>query len=156
MDRYSRMVLHFLHALTRDRPRVSSFVFGTRLTNVTRWLRERDVDEVLAAVGREVTDWAGGTRIGESLRTFNKVWSRRVLAHGAATVLLVTDGLERGDPALLRTEADRLHRSCHRLIWLNPLLRYQAFEPSTSSIRATRRPARPGLQGARARRASAS
>ncbi len=98
MERYSRMVLHFLHALSRSRPKVSSFVFGTRLTNVTRWLRERDVDEALAAVGREVTDWSGGTRIGESLRTFNKVWSRRVLGQGAV-VLLITDGLERGDAA---------------------------------------------------------
>lgn len=136
MERYSRMVLHFLHALTRSRPRVSSFVFGTRLTNVTRWLRERDVDQALAAVGREVSDWAGGTRIGESLRVFNRVWSRRVLAHGAATVLLVTDGLERGDAELLRVEAERLHKSCRRLIWLNPLLRYEAFEPRAAGVRA--------------------
>jgi uncharacterized protein with von Willebrand factor type A (vWA) domain len=135
MERYSRMVLHFLHALSRGRPNVSSFVFGTQLTNVTRWLRERDVDEALAAVGREVTDWSGGTRIGESLRAFNKVWSRRVLAPGAI-VLLITDGLERGDAVELGREVERLHKSCGRLVWLNPLLRYAAFEPRAAGVRA--------------------
>jgi uncharacterized protein with von Willebrand factor type A (vWA) domain len=135
MERYSRMVLHFLHALGRGRPNVSSFVFGTHLTNVTRWLRERDVDEALAAVGREVTDWSGGTRIGECLRAFNKVWSRRVLAPGAI-VLLITDGLERGDAAELARETERLHKSCGRLVWLNPLLRYDAFEPRAVGVRA--------------------
>jgi uncharacterized protein with von Willebrand factor type A (vWA) domain len=135
MERYSRMVLHFLHALSRSRPRVSSFVFGTRLTNVTRWIRERDVDEALAAVGREVTDWSGGTRIGESLRTFNKVWSRRVLGQGAV-VLLITDGLERGDVGQLEHEMERLQKSCRRLIWLNPLLRYDGFEPRAAGVKA--------------------
>ncbi len=135
MERYSRMVLHFLHALTRARPRVHSFVFGTRLTNVTRWLRERDVDQALASVGREVTDWAGGTRIGESLRAFNKIWSRRVLGQGAL-VLLISDGLERGDPALLRAETARLQRSCAHLVWLNPLLRYEGFEPRAGGVKA--------------------
>jgi len=135
MERYSRMVLHFLHALTRHRPRVSSFVFGTRLTNVTRSLRERDVDEALAAVGRSVLDWSGGTRIGESLRAFNKTWSRRVLGRGAV-VLLITDGLERGDTAELSREAERLRMSCARLIWLNPLLRYDQFEPRAAGVRA--------------------
>lgn len=135
MERYSRMVLHFLHALTRSRPRVASFVFGTRLTNVTRALRERDVDEALGAVGREVTDWAGGTRIGESVRAFNKQWSRRVLGQGAI-VLLITDGLERGDSALLAREIERLHKSCRRLVWLNPLLRYEGFEPRAAGVKA--------------------
>jgi uncharacterized protein len=135
MERYSRMVLHFLHALTRARPHVSSFVFGTRLTNVTRSLRARDVDEALGAVGRDVTDWSGGTRIGESLHAFNKEWSRRVLGQGAV-VLLITDGLERGEPALLRREIERLHKSCRRLVWLNPLLRYDGFEPRAAGIKA--------------------
>lgn len=135
MERYSRMVLHFLHALTRARPRVSSFVFGTRLTNITRQLKTRDVDESLASVGQSVADWAGGTRLGDSLRAFNKLWSRRVLGHGAV-VLLITDGLERGDPSLLTNEAERLHKSCRRFIWLNPLLRYSGFEPLAGGIRA--------------------
>lgn len=135
MERYSRIVLHFLHALTRQRRRVSSFTFGTRLTNVTRRLRERDVDEALASIGNDVTDWAGGTRIGESLRVFNKVWSRRVLAQKGAVVLLITDGLERGDQAELRREIERLHKSCGRLVWLNPLLRYEGFEPLAAGVR---------------------
>ena len=135
MERYSRMVLHFLHALSRSRPRVSSFVFGTKLTNITRLLKERDVDEALAAVGREVTDWAGGTRIGDSLRLFNKVWSRRVLGQGAV-VLLITDGLERGDATQLEREAERLQKSCRRLVWLNPLLRWDGFEPRAAGVRA--------------------
>jgi uncharacterized protein with von Willebrand factor type A (vWA) domain len=135
MERYSRMVLHFLHALTRARQRVSSFLFGTRLTNVTRSLRERDVDQALTLVGREVTDWSGGTRIGESLHAFNKNWSRRVLGQGAI-VLLITDGLERGDSALLGGEVERLRRSCRRLVWLNPLLRYEGFEPRAAGVRA--------------------
>ena len=135
MERYSRMVLHFLHALTRQRHHVSSFVFGTRLTNITRRLRERDVDEALSAVGGDVSDWAGGTRIGESLRVFNKVWSRRVLGQKGAVVLLITDGLERGDASELRREIERLHKSCGRLVWLNPLLRYEAFEPRATGVK---------------------
>jgi uncharacterized protein with von Willebrand factor type A (vWA) domain len=139
MERYSRMVLHFLHALTRHRARVSSFVFGTRLTNITRRLRGRDVDEALAAIGTDVTDWAGGTRIGDSLRAFNKVWSRRVLGPRVTTVILITDGLERGGVDSLRTlerEIARLHRSCGRLIWLNPLLRFSGFEPLARGVRS--------------------
>lgn len=135
MERYSRIVLHFLHALTRQRRHVSSFTFGTRLTNVTRRLRERDVDEALGSVGTDVTDWAGGTRIGESLRVFNKVWSRRVLAQRGAIVLLITDGLERGDQAELRREIERLHKSCGRLVWLNPLLRFDGFEPRAAGVK---------------------
>ncbi len=135
MSRYSRMLLHFGHALLRSRPGVHVFVFGTRLTNVTRCLRDRDVDLALAAVGRQVPDWSGGTRIGTALRDFNQRWSRRVLATGA-TVLLVTDGLDRDDGRGLAQEAARLHRSCRRLVWLNPLLRYEAFEPRALGIRA--------------------
>jgi len=126
MHRYTRMFLHFLHALARDRERVTSFVFGTRLTNVTRPLRDRDVDEALAKVGAAVQDWAGGTRIGASLREFNFRWARRVLGQNAC-VMLVTDGLDRDDPATLDAEMARLARSCRRLIWLNPLLRFGGF-----------------------------
>jgi uncharacterized protein len=133
MHRYTRMFLHFLHALARDRERVTSFVFGTRLTNVTRPLRDRDVDEALAKVGAAVQDWAGGTRIGACLREFNYRWARRVLGQNAC-VMLVTDGLDRDDPAALDAEMARLKRSCRRLIWLNPLLRYEKFEPRASGI----------------------
>ena len=134
MARYSRMLLHFGHALLGSRPDAQVFVFGTRLTHVTRRLRARDVDAALAAVARQVPDWAGGTRIGSALRDFNRNWSRRVLATGA-TVLLVTDGLDRDDEDGLAREADRLQRSCRRLVWLNPLLRYPAFEPRALGIR---------------------
>jgi uncharacterized protein with von Willebrand factor type A (vWA) domain len=133
MHRYTRMFLHFLHALARDRERVTSFVFGTRLTNVTRPLKDRDVDDALAKVSAAVSDWAGGTRIGASLREFNYRWARRVLGQNAC-VMLVTDGLDRDDPATLDAEMARLARSCRRLIWLNPLLRYEKFEPRASGI----------------------
>ena len=133
MHRYTRMFLHFLHALARDRERVTTFVFGTRLTNVTRPLRDRDVDEALAKVGAAVPDWAGGTRIGASLREFNYRWARRLLAQNAC-VILVTDGLDRDDAQGLDAEMARLHRSCRRLLWLNPLLRYERFEPQASGI----------------------
>ncbi len=135
MARYARMMLRFQHALGQGRPRVHSFTFGTRLTNVTRTLRDRDVDAALGAVGRTVEDWDGGTRIGDCLRAFNLRWSRRLLGQGAI-VLLVTDGLDRGDPRLLAAEAERLRRSCRRLVWLNPLLRYVGFEPLAEGVRA--------------------
>jgi uncharacterized protein len=135
MGRYSEMLLHFLHALLAARGRVHAFLFATRLTNVTRVLRRRDVDEALARCGREVTDWAGGTRLRACLHDFNRLWSRRVLGHGAV-VLLVTDGLDRDPEPGLAAEADRLHRSCRRLIWLNPLLRWEGFEPRAQGIRA--------------------
>ena len=135
MHRYTRMFLHFLHALTRDRARVTTFVFGTRLTNVTRPLRDRDVDDALAKVGAAVPDWAGGTRIGACLEEFNYGWARRVLGQNAA-VMLVTDGLDREDPAALESEMARLARSCRRLVWLNPLLRYDRFEPRATGIAA--------------------
>jgi uncharacterized protein with von Willebrand factor type A (vWA) domain len=135
MARYSRMLLRFLHALTRERGRVHSFTFATRLTPVTRWLRNRDPDAALAAIGTAVKDWEGGTRIGAALREFNVRWSRRLLGQGAV-VILVTDGLDRDDAAGLAEEAERLRRSCDRLVWLNPLLRYAGFEPRAAGIRA--------------------
>ncbi len=135
MGRYSRIFLHFVHALTRDRGRVQTFVFGTRLTNITRHLRQRDVDEALDSVVAAVDDWSGGTRIGAALDAFNCLWSRRVLGQGAL-VLLISDGLDRGGGAGLAAATDRLHRSCRKLIWLNPLLRYAGFEPKAGGVRA--------------------
>ena len=134
MSEYTRLFLHFLHAITDARKRVSVFLFGTRLTNVTRALRQRDPDEALAACSSVVEDWAGGTRIATSLHNFNKLWGRRVLGQGAI-VLLISDGLEREGDARLAFEMDRLHRSCRRLIWLNPLLRFDGFEPKAQGIK---------------------
>jgi uncharacterized protein with von Willebrand factor type A (vWA) domain len=135
MERYSRMLLHFMHAVTNDRDRVFSFVFGTRLTNVTRQLRARDVDVALARVGDLVQDWSGGTRIGHCLHEFNRVWSRRVLGQGALA-LLITDGLDRDAGDGLEVEVERLHKSCRRLIWLNPLLRFEGYAPLATGARA--------------------
>ncbi len=135
MSEYSRLFLHFLHAATDARKRVASFLFGTRLTNVTRALKARDPDEALAACSASVVDWSGGTRIASSLHGFNKLWARRVLTQGAI-VLLITDGLERDPDKSLAFEIDRLHRSCRRLIWLNPLLRFGAFEAKAAGVRA--------------------
>ncbi len=135
MAEYSRIFLHFLHAVTEKRRRVHSFVFGTRLTNITRSLRARDPDEALALAGRAAPDWEGGTRISTALHAFNRVWSRRVLG-GGAIVLLFTDGLERHLDGELPFEMDRLHRSCRQLVWLNPLLRFDGFEARASGIRA--------------------
>src|ERR1700731_659667 len=134
MSQYSRVFLHFLHALTDARKRVSTFLFGTRLSNVTRALRERDPDDALAACSASVPDWAGGTRIATSLHSFNKLWARRVLGQGAI-VLLISDGLERESDDKLAFEMDRLHRSCRRLILLNPLLRYSGFEAKALGIK---------------------
>lgn len=135
MSQYSRMFLHFMHALSNDRSRVHSFLFGTRLTNISRLLRQRDVDKALAAVSEKVPDWSGGTRIGTTLAEFNRLWSRRVLGQGAV-VLLVTDGLDREGGQGLPREVERLQKSCSRLIWLNPLLRWDGFEPKAAGIRA--------------------
>jgi uncharacterized protein len=135
MSQYTRLFLHFLHAVTDARKRVHTFLFGTRLTNVTRALKAKDPDESLAAVAASVPDWSGGTRIASSLRAFNKLWARRVLTQGAI-VLLITDGLERDPEERLAFEIDRLHRSCRRLIWLNPLLRFSGFEAKAKGIRA--------------------
>jgi uncharacterized protein with von Willebrand factor type A (vWA) domain len=135
MGRYAEMLLRFLHALLVERNHGHVFLFATRLTNVTRTLRHRDVDAALARCGKDVTDWSSGTRLGASLHEFNRTWSRRVLAQGAV-VLLVTDGLDREDATGLGEEAARLRRSCRRLIWLNPLLRYAGFEPRAAGVRA--------------------
>jgi uncharacterized protein with von Willebrand factor type A (vWA) domain len=135
MSRYSRVFLHFMHSITNDRDRVFTFVFGTRLTNITRYLRHKDVDLALDRVAEAVVDWSGGTRIGHSVAEFNQLWSRRVLGQGAV-VLLITDGLDRDAGTGLAHEMDRLHRSCRRLIWLNPLLRYEGFEPRSLGMKA--------------------
>ena len=135
MSRYSRMILHFLHAITNDRDRVHTFLFGTRLTNVTRYLRYKDVDDALDRVSEAVDDWSGGTRIGHCLRDFNIKWSRRTLSQGAV-VLLITDGLDRDAADGLEDQIERIHKSCRRLIWLNPLLRYDRYEPKSLGARA--------------------
>ena len=135
MTRYSRMLLHFMHAVTNDRDRVHTFLFGTRLTNVTRYLRYKDVDVALEKIAEIVPDWSGGTRIGYCLHEFNTFWSRRVLGQ-SAIVLLISDGLDRDAAAGLGPEMERLHKSARRVIWLNPLLRYDQFEPKSTGIRA--------------------
>jgi hypothetical protein len=137
MHRYTRMFLHFAHSLGSERRRVSTFVFGTHLTNVTRQLRGRDVDEALARVSAAANDWAGGTRIATSLAAFNREWARRLLAQNAC-VVLVTDGLERDEAGTLGAEMARLRRAAHRLVWLNPLLRFEGFEPRATGIAAMR------------------
>ncbi len=139
MARYAQILLHFLHAVTNDRDRVHAFLFGTRLTNITRQLRHRDPEVAFQMVAHIVPDWSGGTRIGEAVGAFNRLWARRVLGQGAI-VLLITDGLDRPreqDAGRgLAESMDRLHRSCRRLIWLNPLLRWEGFEPRSQGIRA--------------------
>jgi uncharacterized protein with von Willebrand factor type A (vWA) domain len=134
MSQYTRLFLHFLHAVTDARKRVHSFLFGTRLTNVTRALKSKDPDEALSQCSASVMDWSGGTRIATSLAEFNKRWARRVLTQGAI-VLLITDGLERDPDDRLEFEIDRLHRSARRLIWLNPLLRFEGFEAKARGVR---------------------
>ncbi len=135
MDRYSRMLLHFLHAITNDRHRVHTLVFGTRLTNITRHLKHRDVDVALSRVAASVDDWAGGTRIGACLAEFNRRWSRRLLGQNAV-VLLITDGLDADAGEGLAFEIERLAKSASRLVWLKPLLRYAGFEARPAGIRA--------------------
>ncbi|WP_238367326.1 vWA domain-containing protein [Mesobacterium pallidum] len=139
MSQYSRMVLHFLHAVANHKgagwAKVHAFTFGTRLTNITRHLATRDVDAALKSAGAEAQDWEGGTRIGECLHSFNRDWSRRVMGQGAV-VLLITDGLDRDDPDQLAKEIERLHLSSRHLIWLNPLLRWEGFAPKARGIAA--------------------
>lgn len=135
MDRYARLLLRFVHALEHGLDAVEVFVFGTRLTRITRELRRRDVDEAIADVVASVDDWSGGTRIGEAIKDFNHQWSRRVLRSGA-TVVVISDGWDRGDPWLLAAEMARLQRSCRRVIWLNPLLGAPGYQPLTQGIRA--------------------
>ena len=135
MNPYARMFLHFLHAITNDRDRVTVFVFGTRLTNITRQLRHRDVDVAMTKVADAIKDWSGGTRIGVCLRDFSWRWGRRVLGQNAC-VVLVSDGLDREAGEGLGEEMQRLHKSCRELIWLNPLLRYDKFEARPAGVRA--------------------
>ena len=135
MARYAQILLHFLHAVANDRDRVSVFLFGTRLTNITRQLRHRDAEVAFQLVAHTVPDWSGGTRIGEALASFNRLWARRVLGQGAM-VLLVTDGLDRDGAAGLAQNMERLHKSARRLVWLNPLLRWDGFAPKSQGIRA--------------------
>jgi uncharacterized protein len=135
MDRYARMLLHFLHAITNDRDRVHVLLFGTRLTNITRHLKHRDVDVALSRVTTAVSDWAGGTRIGACLEEFNRRWSRRLLGQNAV-VLLISDGLDAEAGEGLGAQTERLQKSCRRLVWLNPLLRYEGFEARPAGIKA--------------------
>lgn len=135
MDRYARTLLQFVHTLETGLDSVEVFVFGTRLTRITRELRKRDVDQAITDVVNAVDDWSGGTRIGEAIRDFNFRWSRRVLRSNA-TVVLISDGWDRGDPFLLGEEIARLQRSCRRLIWLNPLLGATGYQPLTQGIKA--------------------
>ena len=136
MERHSRLLLRFVQALSAaSSVKTESFVFGTRLTRVTRLLRDRDRDRALARIAESVNDWAGGTRIGESFREFNKKWARRTL-RTSGVVIVVSDGWDRGDPALVATETARLRRNCHRLVWLNPLAGTPGYEPLAGGMRA--------------------
>ncbi len=133
MASYTRALLYFMHTVRREVGHVEVFLFGTRLTRVTRQLRVRDVDQALAQVGRKVVDWSGGTRIGEAIHAFNTQWARRVLGQGAI-VCIISDGWDRGDPDLLAAEMGRLQRTAFRLIWLNPLMGSQSYQPLTRGI----------------------
>lgn len=135
MDRYARLFLHYVHGLTRRHLRVHTFTFGTRLTNISRALRHRDPDQALALVARQVRDWRGGTRIAHSLVDFNRLWARRVLT-GNAALILVSDGLDHDSGGELSAAAAQLRRMAHEIVWLNPLLRFQSFEPRAAGIRA--------------------
>ena len=135
MEKYARLLLQFLYSVAHSLPQVECFVFGTRLTRITGQLKLRNIDQAIDQASREVVDWAGGTRIGESLRAFNRHWSRRVLGRGAVAVL-ISDGWEQGDPALLATEIRHLQRRCHRLIWLNPLLGRETYQPRVGGMQA--------------------
>ncbi|MEM8485170.1 MAG: VWA domain-containing protein [Bacteroidota bacterium] len=135
MERYAQMLLHFMHLLTADKRSVESFVFGTRITRITHHLKHQDVDAALAAVSKEVLDWAGGTKIGDAIKTFNFTWLRRVMKSNSV-VLIISDGWDRGDTTVLSSEMQRLRRSCHQLIWLNPLMGYSNYEPLTQGMQA--------------------
>jgi hypothetical protein len=135
MDRYARILLHFSHALMQGKARVTVFAFGTRLTDITRALRHRDPDEAVAAAARAVSDWSGGTRIGPCLDQFTRLWARRVLT-GNAALLLITDGLDRAEDDSLSQAAQRLSRFTRQFIWLNPLLRFEGFEPRAAGVKA--------------------
>ncbi len=134
MERYTRMLLHFIHTIAAGQP-IEAFLFATRITRITRQLRYRSIDQAIAEVSRAVPDWAGGTRIGEAVKTFNYQWLRRTL-RGQAIVMIISDGWDRGDPDLLARETSRLQRSCHRLMWLNPLLGSPDYRPLTQGMQA--------------------
>jgi uncharacterized protein with von Willebrand factor type A (vWA) domain len=134
MSLYSRLLLHFIHTISNGLLNVETFVFGTRLTRITRQLKRRDVDEAVRDVSKTVQDWSGGTRIGDALHFFNHKWAKRVLGRGAV-VLIISDGWDRGDAAVLEAEMDRLQHSCHRLIWLNPLLGSPDYRPLTIGMK---------------------
>lgn len=139
MERYTRMLLHFIHTIAVGQSpslhQVEAFLFATRLTRITRQLRYRSIDQAIAEVSRSVPDWAGGTRIGEAVKTFNYQWLRRTL-RGQAIVMIISDGWDRGEPELLARETSRLQRSCHRLMWLNPLLGSPDYQPLTQGMQA--------------------
>ena len=135
MERYTKMLLHFIHSISVDLDRVEAFLFATRLTRITRHLNHRGVDQAVTEVSKAVSDWAGGTRIGEAIKTFNYRWLRRVV-RGGAVVLVISDGWDRGETDILSDEMSRLQRSCHRLIWLNPLLGSESYEPLTRGMQA--------------------
>ena len=135
MERYTRLLLHFIHTIAGDLGRVEAFLFATRLTRITRYLNYRSIDQAVNEVARAVPDWAGGTRIGEAVKTFNYSWARRTLGNGPV-VLIISDGWDRGEPELLSKEMARLQRSCHRLIWLNPLLGSPNYQPLTQGMQA--------------------
>jgi uncharacterized protein with von Willebrand factor type A (vWA) domain len=135
MERYTRMLLHFIYTITSEATRPEAFLFATRLTRITRHLHHRSVNQAITEVSRAVPDWAGGTRIGEVIKTFNFSWARRVL-RGGPVVLIISDGWDRGEPELLAREMARLHRSCHRLVWLNPLLGSPEYQPLTQGMQA--------------------
>ena len=135
MERYTRMLVHFVHALSRRHRRVEVFLFSTRLTRITNELKARHVNDAVLAVSRAVPDWSGGTRIGAAIGEFHRVWARRVL-RGSPVVLLISDGWDRGDPIDLRDQIARLQRSCYRLIWLNPLIGTVGYAPLTRGLQA--------------------
>ena len=135
MERYTRLLLHFVYAMENASERTEAFVFATRLTRITRQLRSHDADRALDRVMQTVEDWSGGTRIGEAIDEFNRRFGRRVLGHGA-TVVIISDGWDRGDPGVLAQATLRLQRSCHRLVWMNPLMGAPGFEPLTLGLRA--------------------
>ena len=135
MERYTRVLLHFMHTLTSSMFQVETFLYSTHLTRITHPIRQHSIDDALKYIGVDVKDWGGGTRTGEALKIFNQRWSRRVLGQGAI-VMLITDGWDRGDARLLARQVKRLHMSCHRLIWLNPLLAMQEYQPLTQGAQA--------------------
>lgn len=135
MDHYSRILLHFIYTVHSVNKWVEAFTFGTRLSRITHYLRKKDANDSLELINGSVKDWSGGTKIGETLETFNRIWARRVLS-GGAIVLVISDGWDTGNIELLGKETDRLHRSCHRLVWLNPNLGYEDFKPLTQGLQA--------------------